>query len=368
MSDQPSSKIPSNAQGVRDEDAFDVTAMAAWLRHNAAEPICTDGTIDGTPEVRQFVGGASNLTYLLSYAGRDFILRRPPGGTKAKGAHDMPREHNLQAALKPVYPYVPTMVALCEDEAVIGSTFYVMERVEGTILRTDIPPGLGLDEAGIRRLCETAIDRLADLHDVDVEAAGLAHLSRGEGYVARQVGGWNERYRRARTPDVDPLEDVMGWLDAHQPPDAGMCLIHNDFRFDNMVLDAEDPTRIRALLDWELATVGDPLMDLAGALAYWVQADDDPRRIALRLQPTHATGMLTRHEVVAAYGQRTGRTIASEDWTFYEVFGLFRLAVIGQQIYYRFFHGQTTNAAYGRFGEMVRYLGTTCQRILQGAP
>ena len=356
--------IPSNAEGVRDEDAFDVRAVAEWLRRNAADPIRTDGSIDGTPVVRQFVGGASNLTYLLSYAGRDLILRRPPGGTKAKGAHDMPREHNLQAALKPVFPYVPTMVALCEDEAVIGSSFYVMERVEGTILRKDVPPELGLDTAAVRRLCETAIDRLVDLHNVDVEAAGLAPLSRGEGYVARQVGGWNERYRRARTPDVDPLEGVMTWLDAHQPPDAGMCLIHNDFRFDNMVLSAKDPTSVRALLDWELATVGDPLMDLAGALAYWVQADDDPPRVALRLQPTHAPGMLTRREVVAAYGERTGRTIAPEDWTFYEVFGLFRLAVIGQQIYYRFFHGQTTNPAYGRFGDMVRYLGNTCQRII----
>lgn len=368
MSDLPSSDIPSNAEAVRDEDTFDVETVAEWLRHNASEPIRSDGSLDGTPEVRQFVGGASNLTYLLSYAGRDLILRRPPGGTKARGAHDMAREHNLQAGLKLVYPYVPAMVALCEDESVIGSTFYVMERVEGTILRTDIPPELGLDEAAVRRLCLTAIDRLVDLHAVDVEAAGLAHLSRGEGYVARQVGGWNERYRKARTPDVDPLDTVMAWLDAHQPADAGMCLIHNDFRFDNMVLSADDPTQVRALLDWELATVGDPLMDLAGALAYWVQADDDPQRIALRLQPTNAEGMLTRQEVVAAYGERTGRTIRPEDWTFYEVFGLFRLAVIGQQIYYRFFHGQTTNPAYGRFGDMVRYLGNTCQRIVQGAP
>ncbi len=361
-------RLPGNAAAVRDEDAFDVQAVAKWLRHNAAEPIRSDGTIEDEPEVRQFAGGASNLTYLLSYAGRDLILRRPPSGTKARGAHDMPREHDLQAALKPVYPYVPAMVALCTDEAVIGSTFYVMERVEGTILRTDIPPELGLDEAGVRRLCLNAVDRLADLHAVDVEAAGLANLSRGPGYVARQVAGWNERYRRARTPDVDPLEEVMGWLHRHQPPDAGRCLIHNDFRFDNMVLSPEDATVPRALLDWELATVGDPLMDLAGALAYWVQADDDPQRVALRLQPTHTPGMLTRIEVVAAYAERTGRMVAPQDWTFYEVFGLFRLAVIGQQIYYRYVHGQTTNPAYGRFGDMVRYLGNACQRIVEGSP
>ena len=273
------------------------------MRTRAADPT----GLDGIPEVRQFSGGASNLTYLLRYAaGRDLILRRPPTGTKARGAHDMGREHRIMSALAPVFPQVPEMVALCEDDALIGSPFYVMERLVGTILRRDIPPELGLDEAEVRRLCTNALDTLVALHRVDVEAAGLASLSRGPGYVARQVGGWSERYRRARTDDVGDFEDVMAWLDAHQPEDVAQALIHNDFRFDNLVLSLDDPTEVIGVLDWEMATIGDPLMDLGGAIAYWVQADDDEPFVANRLQPTHAPGMLTRAEVARVLHRADG--------------------------------------------------------------
>ena len=279
----------AGAAPVRDEDAFDIERVATWLRENAPG----EAGIDGTPEVQQFVGGASNLTYLLRYAGgpasggRDLILRRPPTGTKAKGAHDMRREHDIQAALAPVFPAVPRMVAFCADEDVVGSQFYVMERIEGTILRRDVPPELGLDRDGVAALCRTAIDTLVALHDVDVEAAGLADLDRGDGYVRRQVEGWCGRYRRARTDDVGDFEATMAWIDAHQPADRPHVLIHNDFRFDNLVLDPADPTSIVGVLDWEMATVGDPLMDLGAALAYWVQADDHPD-VRRRAPPAHA--------------------------------------------------------------------------------
>ena len=358
---------PDGAGPVRDEDAFDIERVAGWLRENATD---TTG-LAGIPTVGQFGGGASNLTYLLRYAasptfpsGRDLVLRRPPVGTKAKGAHDMRREHDLQAALAPAFPLVPRMVAYCQDEAILGSDFYVMERVEGLILRRDIPPELGLSADATRRLCVTAIDTLADLHAVDVDAAGLSALGRGPGYVARQVAGWSERYRRARTPDVPDAETVMAWLAGHQPPDRGTALIHNDFRFDNLVLDAAEPTRIVGVLDWELATVGDPLMDLGSALAYWVQADDDPVMRRLRRQPTHAPGMLTRAEVVEHYADRAGLEVSTEQWRFYEVFGLFRLAVIAQQIHFRFFHGQTTNPAFAEFGAAVAYLDHRSRSVL----
>ena len=268
----------AGAAPVRDEDAFDVERVANWLRENAPGEV----GMDGVPEVQQFVGGASNLTYLLRYGGgpdaggRDLILRRPPTGTKAKGAHDMRREHDIQAALAPVFPAVPRMVAFCADDDLIGSPFYVMERIEGTILRRDVPPELGLDRSAVAVLCRTAVDTLVALHDVDVEAAGLAGLDRGDGYVRRQVDGWCGRYRRARTDDVGDFEATMAWIEAHQPDDLPHVLIHNDFRFDNLVLDPDDPTRIVGVLDWEMATVGDPLMDLGAALAYWVQADDHP--------------------------------------------------------------------------------------------
>ncbi|MBK7271654.1 MAG: phosphotransferase family protein [Actinomycetales bacterium] len=359
---------PSGAGPVRDEDAFDVPRVASWLRENA-----TDARgLDGIPEVGQFGGGASNLTYLLRYAasptapaGRDLVLRRPPAGTKAKGAHDMRREHDLQAALAPVFPLVPRMVACCQDHEVLGSDFYVMERVAGIILRRNLPAELGLDADTTRRLCVAAVDTLADLHAVDVEAAGLAGLGRGPGYVGRQVAGWSERYRKARTPDVPDAEAVMAWLAAEQPPDVATVLIHNDFRFDNLVLDPTDPTRIVGVLDWELATVGDPLMDLGSALAYWVQADDDLVMQRMRRQPTHAPGMLTRAEVVERYTERAGLVVSPEQWRFYEVFGLFRLAVIAQQIYYRFVHGQTSNPAFAEFGAAVAYLDYRSRSILE---
>ncbi|MFB6723468.1 phosphotransferase family protein [Kribbella sp. NPDC056345] len=345
------------ARAVRDEDAFDVTAMDTWLRQHTELP-------PGEPAVKQFSGGASNLTYLLSYPGHDLILRRPPAGTKAKSAHDMGREYRIQAALKPVFPYVPTMVAHCTDAAVIGSEFYVMERVAGTIPRRS---GLGVDltpeQTG--QLCRTLIDRLVDLHEVDPAAAGLSDLGRGAGYVGRQVSGWSDRYRKAKTWNVPSYEKVMAWLAANRPADVRTCVIHNDFRLDNVVLAPDDPERVAGILDWELATLGDPLMDLGGALAYWVQADDDWTFRRFRLQPADAPGMLTRAEIVAYYTERSG--LKPENWAFYEVFGLFRLAVIAQQIYYRYHHKQTRNPRFKNLWLPVNILERRCRRIIRQA-
>ncbi|MFZ5845827.1 MAG: phosphotransferase family protein [Actinomycetota bacterium] len=347
---------------VRAEDAFDVAAVAAWLAAQDLEPALA-ADLAGVPDVRQFSSGASNLTYLLRYPARDLILRRPPAGQKARGAHDMAREFTIQARLRPVFRYVPQVVALCEDEGVIGSEFYVMERIEGTILGRDLPPGTDLSQSQVRRMCTGVLDRLVELHSVDAQAAGLGDLGKGRGYVARQVAGWSERYRRARTEDVPDFEQVMAWLDEHQPDDVGSCVIHNDYRFDNVVLD--DDLEVRGILDWEMATLGDPLMDLGGALAYWVQADDDEVFAQFRRQPTHLPGMLTRAEVVDYYAERTGLTVTPEQWRFYEVFGLFRLAVIAQQIYYRYFHKQTTNEAFAIMGLAVGYLDQRCRGLLR---
>jgi aminoglycoside phosphotransferase (APT) family kinase protein len=357
--------IAAESRPVRDEDAFDVSAVAAWLREHA---LLFRDHLDGTPEVRQFPGGASNLTYLLRWpqagSGEDpfeLILRRPPVGAKARSAHDMGREFTIQSALAPVYPYVARMVGLCRDESVIGSEFYVMERLEGTILRQELPFDLSAEAAST--LCEHAWEALVRLHQVEVDAVPeLAALARGEGYVARQVAGWTDRLTRAATADLGDWTPVTTWLDAHQPADAGRCLIHNDWRFDNMVLD--ERLRVRGVLDWEMATVGDPLMDLGGALAYWIQPDDDEFFQAFRRQPTTAPGMWTREQVVRWYCDRTDRDLNAAQWRFYEVFGLFRLAVIAQQIWYRYFHGQTHNEAYAVFGPAVGYLEQRCRRLL----
>ena len=351
----------AEAVEVRGEDAFDVPALASWLHAHAAD------VPEGTPEVRQFAGGASNLTYLLRYPARDLILRRPPSGAKAKGAHDMSREFAIQSRLGPVFGYVPEMVAFCDDEEVIGSDFYVMSRLEGTILRRELPAGLSLTEDDARALCGRFLDVLVELHSVDPSAAGLDDLGRGTGYVARQVKGWSERYRNARTDNVGDYERVMGWLADHQPSDVATCVIHNDFRLDNVVLAPHDPLLVVGVLDWEMATLGDPLMDLCGALAYWVQADDEESFRAIRRQPTHLPGMLTRAEVVRYYAARMGLSVTPEQWLFYEVFGLFRLGVIAQQIYYRYHHGQTSNEEYARFLPVATYLEQRCNRLLDEA-
>jgi len=346
-------RVQDEPRELRAEDAFDVGALHTWLSDRV------DGLGD-PPLVRQFGGGASNLTYLLQYADRDLVLRRPPAGAKAASAHDMRREHRVQDSLRPHYPYVPRMVAFCGDDAVLGSDFYVMERLRGTILRGRLPGGMSLSEEQAAALGRHAVDSLVALHQVDAAAAGLSDLGRGSGYVGRQVAGWSERYRQARTDDVPDFAAVIQWLDRHQPADVRTCLIHNDFRLDNLVLDAD--LQVVGVLDWEMATLGDPLMDLASALAYWVQADDDEMMLLSKRQPTDLPGMPTRAEVVERYAAATG--LAVDSWTFYEVFGLFRLAVIVQQIYLRYVRGQTTNPAFQHYGYFVTYLESRCSSLV----
>ncbi|MFI7059886.1 phosphotransferase family protein [Kribbella sp. NPDC050124] len=344
------------ARAVRAEDAFDVPVVDGWLRQRTDLP-------PGLPEVKQFSGGASNLTYLLQYDGHDLILRRPPAGTKAKSAHDMGREYRIQASLKPVFPYVPEMVAHCTDTELIGSEFYVMERVAGTIPRRQ-ELGVDLTPEQTRQLCFTVFDTLVDLHQVDADQAGLTDLGRGEGYVERQVTGWTERYRKAKTWNVPSYERVMAWLAANQPKDVRTCVIHNDFRLDNVVLAPDDPLQVVGVLDWELATLGDPLMDLGSALAYWVQADDDWAFRRFRLQPSDVPGMPSRDEIVQCYTEKSG--LKPGNWAFYEVFGLFRLAVIAQQIYYRYHHKQTRNPRFKSLWLPVNLLERRCRRIMRG--
>jgi aminoglycoside phosphotransferase (APT) family kinase protein len=282
----------------------------------------------------------------------------------------MNREFTIQSRLAPVFGYVPEMVAFCGDESVIGSDFYVMDRLDGTILRRDLPDGMTLDEGQARDLCANFLDVLVQLHSVDPAAAGLEDIGKGAGYVARQVAGWSDRFRKARTDNVGDYETVMRWLDEHQPADVATCVIHNDFRFDNVVLAPRrdgDPLRIIGVLDWEMATLGDPLMDLSGAMAYWIQADDDEFFSEFRRQPTQLPGMLTREQVVAEYTAKMGLSVTPAQWAFYEVFGLFRLAVIAQQIYYRYHHGQTHNEAYARFLPITQYLEGRCERLIGAA-
>jgi aminoglycoside phosphotransferase (APT) family kinase protein len=321
--------------------------------------------VNGVPEVAQFAGGASNLTYLLTYPDRELVLRTPPRGTKAASSHDMGREARVMSGLSGRFP-VPQIVAQCPDPKVIGAPFYVMDRVRGVILRADPPPGLDLGPPVAAALAERMIGLLVQLHGLDPHDLQLADLDRGPGYVARQVAGWNQRYRAARLPESPDGEAVMDWLQRSQPVDIRRCLIHNDWRFDNLILDPADPQRVLAVLDWEMATIGDPLMDLGAALAYWVQADDDPLMLGLRRQPTHLPGMPNRAEVVENYCELAGITLGEEGFAFYEVFGMFRLAVIAQQIHYRFAAGQTSNPALAGFAAVVSTLIGRCEAMIEG--
>lgn len=343
---------------VREEDAFDVAAVDAALK--AALP-----DLVGAPDVRQFPGGASNLTYLLRYPDRDLILRRPPRGARPKSGHSMIREYTIIKALKPVYPAVPEALYYASDEdSVLGVEFYVMARTPGVVLGTEIPKDWGWTPQRTRAFCEAAWDQLIALHQVDYAAAGLGDFGQPEGYVARQIGGWNARYEKALTDDADPFEDVRDWLDAHQPEtETGHAVLHGDFRFDNMIVAPEEPYDIRAVLDWEISALGDPLMDLGAALVYWVEATDPPALHVLKKQPSDAPGMMTRAEVVAYYSEKTGRAVP--DFTFYAAYGVFRLAVIAQQIYYRYYHKHTTNPAYAAMGPGAQGLGRYARHLIR---
>lgn len=320
----------------------------------------------GPLEVRQFPGGASNLTYLLRAGGREWVLRRPPFGTKARSAHDMGREYRILSRIHGAFPHAPQPLLFCADREVLGEEFYLMERLPGLILRRDLPDGLELSALQARALCENLVDVHADLHAVDYEAAGLGELGHPAGYAARQVEGWSQRYRAARTDDVPDNEPLMAWLAANLPPDTGhAALIHNDYKFDNVVLAPHDGGwRITGVLDWEMATLGDPLMDLGASLAYWVQADDPEPLRQIRMLPTHLPGMLRRAELVEYYCARTGRAAGRFD--FYYVYGLFRLAVIVQQIYYRFVLGQTKNPRFAPFGQFCTVLSHTAADVAGG--
>ncbi|MBU1273880.1 MAG: phosphotransferase family protein [Proteobacteria bacterium] len=352
------SELMDQTARVRPGEELDAGRLEAFLRQNISGP-------RGPLEIRQFPSGYSNLTYFLRMGGREMVLRRPPHGTKAKTAHDMGREFKVLSALHPVFPYCPKPLAYSEAPDIMGCPFYLMERIKGIILRRSLPPELGFGPDELRRLTRRLVEVMAELHAVDFQAAGLGEFGKPQGYVRRQVEGWSKRYRAARTPDVPGGEAVMDWLAQEMPPESPTpTVIHNDFKLDNVVLDPADPLKIIGVLDWEMATLGDPLMDLACTLAYWVQADDPPELVGEASMITHLPGSLTRREAVEYYGQLTGRIMDRMD--FYYCFGLFRLAVIAQQIYYRYYHGQTADGRFARLGGAVGALLAKARSVMHG--
>ena len=347
------------ARAVRAGEELDASGLRAYLQAQLDEDV-------GELEIKQFPGGHSNLTYLIRWptgAGdqvREYVLRRPPYGSRVKRAHDMGREYRVLSSLAPVYPKAPRPVLFCQDEEVMGADFYLMDRVKGLILRRELPSGLSVDEVLARRLCEVLLDALIELHALDYQAIGMADLGKPAGYVERQVAGWTRRYSAAQTDDIAAVDQVAAWLADNLPSSEPATLIHNDFKFDNVILDVNDPTRIIGILDWEMCTLGDPLMDLGTSLAYWIEAGDSPVLQKLRFGPTALPGMMTRDEVAGYYAEKTGRSIS--DIGFYYGFGLFKTAVVVQQIYYRYAQGLTKDP---RFAGMNVVVGALAEQALE---
>lgn len=340
---------------MRPGERIDIEALDAELKAHLS-------SLNGTPAVTQYPGGASNLTYRLDYPGETLILRRPPFGTLPKGAHNMLREAQLIRAIKPHYDLAPEVQLMVEGSKALGCDYYIMTELKGLILRRKPPATPELTPVRCEQLCQTYVQGLVDLHAIDVDQTGLSHLGKGKGYIERQVSSWTERLAKAQTLDVPDFTPIGRWLAEQQPEDQSNRLIHNDYRFDNLVLDPES-LAIRGVLDWELATLGDPLMDLGTALAYWVEADDHPAMLAIRPQPTHLPGMYKRTDLVQAYFEHSGLTPV--DFHFYEVFGLFRLAGILQQIYARFHQGQTQDPRFAGFGQVVSHLHQRCKQAMK---
>lgn len=338
---------------VRSGEALDVERLQKYLRAHLPH-------LSHALHVEQFPQGFSNLTYLLRFGEHEYVLRRPPFGAKIKSGHDMSREFRILSALAKVYPKVPAPVLFCDDDNILRAPFYLLQRVRGVILRNHVPHGLELKSELMQKICFAFIDTMVELHGLDYKAAGLHDLAPHEGYIERQITGWTKRYANAKTDEIPEMEQAAAWLASHQPASSEAALIHNDYRYDNVVLDPNDLTRLLAILDWEMATLGDPLMDVGTTLAYWAEASDPPalRQFGLTSLP----GNLNRQEFVERYAERSGREAGN--MLFYFVYGLFKLGVIAQQIYARYRLGVTRDERFAQLIQVVRTCGQTALRAL----
>lgn len=340
---------------VRPGEELPVDSLSAYLCDQLA-------AARGELRVEQFPHGHSNLTYLLRWDGFEAVLRRPPFGNRVQSAHDMSREFRVLSKLCEVFPLAPRPFLFCADESIIGAPFYVLERRNGFVIRKSrgCP-----NPAELRRSSEALVDTLAALHRLDAASDGLADLGKPAGYVSRQVDGWSERYEKAKTDEVPEMERVGAWLRAHRPAESGAAVVHNDFKFDNLMLDPTDFGRVVAVLDWEMATLGDPMMDLGTSLAYWIEATDSPELQQAAMGPTTAPGCPTRRDVVDRYFAACGR--APTDPLYYYAFGLFKVATIVQQIYARYRRGTTADARFAKMDALVVAMGRQADRALERA-
>jgi len=325
-----------------------------WAKVEQLLRVRIPGIGAGAREVRQFPSGASNLTYLVRIGEWEGVLRRPPFGPVAPKAHDMRRESGLLERIHPVFPLAPRPYLFCDDPEIIGVPFYVMERRKGLVLNDTFPDGTEVTPELCRRISETVVDTLVEIHAINWHAAGLAEFGHPEGFLERQVTGWIERYARSQTDESPDVTALTRWLVEHIPVSPAPALIHNDFKLNNMLLDAHDLARPVAVLDWEMTTIGDPLFDLAISLSYWVQADDPVELHMILPTITHLPGFFRRAEFMERYATKSGRDLSSMH--FYLTFAYFKLATILQQIYIRWLRGQTQDQRFAIFGSRIRTL------------
>ena len=333
---------------VRPDERFDQMRLLDFLRGKLLG-------VDESLKVRQFGGGKANLTYLLRFGNHcEYVLRRPPLGPYAPGAHDMGREFRVLSALHDAFPLAPRALLYCGDEAVIGAPFFVMERRQGLVVRETLPARFAADARAPQRMSEALVDALAAFHAVDYDALGLSGLGRPVGFVKRQVEGWNRRWGAAKSADDARVDDVYRWLSAEQPESGYHSLVHNDYKLDNTMFAHDDPSRIVAIFDWDMCTLGDPLSDLGMLLTYWTQPDDAAAVRAIGMMPSGDHAFYTRAEIVARYAAKSGRDLS--DMRFYHVLGVFRLLVILQQIYIRYQRGFTQDMRFANLGASVEAL------------
>ncbi len=347
---------------VRAGESFDLAPLEAWLKSHLPDT-------EGQMRVAQFGGGHANLTYFVAFdipGGQtsEYVVRRPPLGPVAPSAHDMGREHKVLAPLSRVFDKAPVSYVFCEDESVIGAPFHVMERRHGFVIRKEIPQRFAGDPKLNRRIGEMLIDTLADLHLVDAEAAGLGDLGRPEGFVERQLQGWTKRWQAAKDTDSDAIDTQITWLADRMPNSVRVTLIHNDFKLDNVLVNNDDPGICVAVLDWDMCTRGDPLMDVGYLFNFWAQAGDPPNWTSVTGMPSDQPGFLTRAQAAERYAGRTGFDLGDIAW--YHVFGVFKLAVIIQQIYIRYLRGQTKDERFAAFGERVEGLAEKGVALIEG--
>lgn len=319
--------------------------------------------ISGEISISQFPSGYSNLTYLLKIGDQEFVLRRPPFGSKVKSAHDMSREWRIFQALHTIYPKVPKPVVFCEDESIIGAKFYLMSRIKGVILRRTIPQGMNFSPEIASALSESFIRNLAEIHSLDYVKAGLGNFGKPEGFLFRQVNGWADRYVGSQTDDIPEINRVIDWLKKNLPQSPAPTMVHGDYKYDNLILAPDDITKIIGVLDWEMATIGDPLVDLGIALGYWVQNDDPEELKGAAFGPTYQPGSYTRKQLAEKYAELTGLDI--KNLHYYVIFALFKIAVVVQQIYYRYVKGHTADERFKPLILMVALLSRTAEKMIE---